>query len=138
MKVQKIITLLISMLVFSSCSEEDLTCKDFKEGTFEISYNQMPRGYDSTLIRKNNRQIEKIDGSVVYVVLDWIDECSYTAKYDESKTEKKLLNYVKEQNDNKGIVVSKVKIEGRCFYFKSVYSSKEGEDVINTGRICKK
>lgn len=134
---KNVFILLLLVLMFSSCSQEDLTCKDFKEGTFSMTLDQLGIN-SSTITRKNNRQVEKVDGSVFYALLDWIDECSYIVKYDESKTEKKILDYVKEQNDNKGIVVSKLKIEGKCFYFKAVYSPKEGEDVINTGRICKK
>ncbi len=136
MKTYKYLYILL-LLLFASCAEENLTCEDFKEGIFYAYYDQLPEEKENVITRKNNRQVEKSKENIIYVKLDWIDDCSYTAKFDELKTNKKTLNFAKKLNDNQGVVVTKVAIKGRCFYDNATLTNKEGQESVSTGRICK-
>jgi hypothetical protein len=47
-----------------------------------------------------------------------------------------LTEYQKFLNDNNGVLNKLIKIEGKCFYFKSTLSVN-GETQQMTGKICK-
>ncbi|WP_179008492.1 hypothetical protein [Winogradskyella forsetii] len=137
-------TLLLTLLLIGINSfAQELTCLDFKNGNFYVpADNETVLTY--RIIRNENEQREIVEdpentlgmdfNKSPYEKIEWIDDCTYRVKYDESKME--LSEYQKFVNDNNGILTEMVKIEGRCFYFKATLDVK-GEIEVMNGKICK-
>ncbi|MGJ8592893.1 MAG: hypothetical protein ACSHXF_10115 [Aquaticitalea sp.] len=124
---------------------QNLTCEDFRNGTFSASVdNAMNIEYE--IIRNGNIQIEtllKIPQEILdsgfptdskKVKIEWLTECSYILKADDSDGE--LYEFAKILNDSGGVLTELVKIEGNCFHYKSTVSI-EDEVFISYGKICK-
>ncbi len=131
--------LFIVLLIGLTTSAQELTCADFKVGTFYIptsdemkkytvssndSINKMTAERDLSInryivVREKNTQTEWKNGInndiPEYEILEWIDDCTYRLTYDESKAE--LDEGKKWVNENNGIVVSKLKIDGKCLFY---------------------
>ncbi|MFX0558693.1 hypothetical protein ACOCEA_17985, partial [Maribacter sp. CXY002] len=159
MRKPNLIILFVLLYSFAGCSQ-NLECKDFKKGNFYIPnkmddlneftvsfkdsvYQFMPE-IDSTItrtvqVRSENTQIEWANGidqgKPKYELIEWIDDCTYRLKYDESNQE--LDETEKWINDNNGIVVSKIRIENNCMLFNAVLTSNEGQVISQKGLICK-
>ncbi len=133
--------LILLLFVFTSCAQE-VTCVDFKNGEFYVPADEeTPFSYK--IIRSGNKQIEVLQdpenkigddfNKKAFEIIEWIDDCTYRLKYDESK-----MNLTKNQqfiNDNNGILTELIKIEGTCFYYKSTLKVK-GEEQRIDGKIC--
>ncbi|MGZ0016947.1 hypothetical protein [Yeosuana sp. AK3] len=135
--------ILTTLLIGLTSSAQELTCSDFKNGNFYVpADNETILGYK--IIRNGNQQTEIVEdpenilgtnfNKTAYEIVEWIDDCSYRLKYDESKME--LTEYQKFLNDNNGVLNELVKIEGKCFYFKSTLNVN-GETQFMNGKICK-
>lgn len=134
MSLKKLLSVLIFFIGVISYSQ-NLTCKDFKEGKFYIP-NKENDSIKFNIIREGNTQIEiNLSGKKTYTLIEWTDECTYKIKMDESKTE--LDESQQFVNDNGGLLVEKLKIEGKCLYYKSSLSIG-GEEMRVDGKICKK
>ena len=141
---KKIIFLSLSLIGFYSFSQE-LSCKDFKEGTF-FSKMTDPVNVEYKIVRLANTQTEfpgelpdelkGTDFSMApqYAIIEWVDDCTYILKYDESKTE--LTEIQKMVNKLGGFINEMVKIEDGCFYYKSTLKFEEGEKSLE-GKFCK-
>ena len=132
----KLIVLFLIFIV-SSC-QKDLSCSDFKEGTFSMR----TKNRNFTIVRKGNIQIEfkkgiksKINTESIRLILDWVDDCSYRLKFDESKMI--LKDHEKYLNDNDGILVEIIRIKGNCMDYNSKMITKEGKTIEQKGSICK-
>jgi hypothetical protein len=129
---KKIILLLIITLSLSSCAQ-NLKCADFKDGEFIIESSVR----DNRIIkvtRNGNNQIEFVNGETTrYEIIEWIDDCSYKLIYDKSKMD--LNDIQKYTNLNGGVIVTKLKIEGDCLYYKATFQF-EGEVQRLDGKIC--
>ncbi|MFC0605375.1 hypothetical protein [Winogradskyella pulchriflava] len=124
---------------------QELTCEDFKEGTFKTEVSE-PIKIKWEIIRTQNEQTEIIKeipeeykdlgypSDPHYVKIEWIDDCSYRATYDDSKS--KLTESQKFINSIGGITTEVIKIEGNCFYYKSIMKVEEHEQVME-GKMCK-
>ena len=142
MQKTKILFLTIILIGLNSCAQE-LTCLDFKNGNFYVPADQETL-LTYKLIRNGNQQTEIIEdpentlgkdsNKTAYEIIEWIDDCTYRLKYDESKME--LSEYQKFLNHNNGVLNELVKIEGKCFYFKSTLNVN-GEIQVMNGKICK-
>ena len=133
------------ILIGINCFGQELTCEDFKEGTFKIEVSE-PVKIEWKIIRKGNEQTEiitEIPGEYkdlgyptdpLYVKIEWIDDCSYRATYDESKSE--LTESQLFINSVGGITAEMIRIEGNCFYYKSTMKVGKEEQVIE-GKMCK-
>lgn len=142
--IKKTTFLLFSVLLIGlTTSAQELTCSDFKNGNFFVpADNQTILAYK--IIRNGNQQTEIVEdpenilgtdfNKTAYEIIEWIDDCTYRLKYDESKME--LSEYEKFLNDNNGVLNEMVKIEGKCFYFKSTLNVN-GKTQSMTGKICK-
>jgi len=135
----------IFLLIGLKINAQELTCEDFKEGTFNTTVLE-PVKLDWKIVRIGNEQTETIKEipeeykdlgyptDPHYVNIEWIDDCSYRATYDDSKSEltesQKLINSVG------GITTELIKIEGNCFYYKSTLKFGEEEQVME-GKMCK-
>ena len=132
--------LICSVLLFLGIkmNAQELTCADFKIGTFSIPatkgwynytviekdsvYNFTPEIDKSVkqfiVVRKKNSQIEWKNnvgnGDPLYEIIEWIDDCSYRLTYDSTKVQ--LDDYKKWINQNNGIVVTTTKIENKILY----------------------
>lgn len=158
MKKTKLLIITLLLIDLYSCNQE-LTCDDFKTGQFYIpetkemskfsvtendSITEYMDKRDSSIkkyivIRKKNTQIEWKNGigkgKPLYVVIEWIDKCTYRLTYDSSKSE--LDEEKKWVNANNGIVVSKRKIKNKCLYYTATMTTKEGKKIAKNGIICK-
>lgn len=124
---------------------QELTCDDFKEGTFKGTVLE-PVKLVWKIIRRGNEQTETINEpsseykdllestSPHYVKIEWIDDCSYRTTYDDSKSA--LTEGEKFINSVGGITTEMIKIEGTCYYYKSTIKVGEQKKVIE-GKMCK-
>lgn len=116
----KIFLLIIILIGLNSCAQ-DLTCSDFKNGTFIIP-NKSGELLNHKLVRNENSQMEFYNSienkKINYGTIEWINDCSYRLKFDETKMD--LTDDLKYINKNGGIITEMIKIEGKCFYYKSV------------------
>ena len=152
-------SILLALFITLSSFAQDLTCADFKIGQFYIpetkemakytivendSISEMTPERDSSIqkyivIREKNTQTEWKNGignrKPEYEILEWIDDCTYRLTYDASKSE--LDAEKKWINENKGIVVSKTKIENNCLYYTATMTTNEGQTISQDGIICK-
>tara|TARA_R100000935_G_C2839739_1_gene170265 strand:+ start:88 stop:519 length:432 start_codon:yes stop_codon:yes gene_type:complete len=139
----KILVIFLTLITFKIHSQE-MTCEDFKSGTFIIPISEnMPLPYIIT--REDNKQIEILEDpndilspdfqKEQFVIIEWIDECNYISKYDESKMD--MTEFHKLVNDNGGVLNKLIKIEDNCFYLKSsltINGKTEYLDIV----MCKK
>ncbi|MFY0632074.1 MAG: hypothetical protein JXR05_17070 [Flavobacteriaceae bacterium] len=157
---RKYCLLVLGILMFPfALLAQDLTCDDFKTGTFYIlsteqlekitvvsndSINEIniPRDKKiekAIIIRKKKTQIEWKNGlnkgKPDYIVIEWIDDCTYRSTYDSSKMD--LDEDKRWFNKNNGIIVSKVKIEGRCMLYKATMTTTDGQKISQNGKLCK-
>jgi hypothetical protein len=140
---------LLFILSSTSLFSQKLTCKDFKTGTFYIQKDSISP-FDYKILRFKNHQIEtvsnlhEIDPKLLekfpelkgkfYENITWVDDCSFKLKFDGSKM--KLTDSMKEMNHNGGLLIEKIKIEGKCFYYKSSMTIKNEVQSVY-GKICK-
>ncbi|MEH6657048.1 hypothetical protein [Leeuwenhoekiella marinoflava] len=148
----------IVFLIVMKINAQDLTCADFKTGTFYIPTSSEMKNYtitsndsiskistprDSTInryivIRENTSQIEWNNGIgngiPTYVNIEWIDDCTYRLTYDTSKGS--INQRTKWANENNGIVVSKTKIEGKCMFYEATMTTNDGRKISQEGVIC--
>jgi len=130
---KKHLFLFIVVIGMNSCAQ-DLNCSDFKEGEFKIA-SSVRENRIINVVRKGNSQIETVNGEPTrYGILEWIDDCSYKLIYDETKME--LSDVQKYTNLNGGIIVTKLKIENNCLFYKATFLF-EGEQQRLDGKICK-
>ena len=156
MKKTKLLLLTIILIGFNSCAQ-DLTCVDFRTGKFYIPASdemknytvvssdsikkvvneEQPKFMNYTIIREKNTQIEWAEGLNIgipdYEKIEWISDCSYRLTYDALKTE--LDDRQKWINENNGIIVSKIKIEGRCMLYKATMTTIDGTETSQNGKI---
>ena len=120
----------------NSCAQ-NLTCADFKEGTFIVP-GEVKEDIPYKIVRNGNFQTEIVSDpeykQTSYILLDWIDDCSYKSTYDVTKME--LTDYQKFINKNGGILTELIKIDGKCFYFKSTLKA-DGKTERIDGKLCK-
>ncbi len=134
---KKKIIFIVILLTAIGLKAQSLSCSDFKNGTFIVPKvsEDLP---DYKLIRNGNSQMEIIEMSGqtlnLYGILEWINECSYKLTYDGSKM--KLPEELQFINDNGGIICEMIKIENKCFYYKSVLiiDGKEAHRI--DGKYC--
>ncbi|WP_417237467.1 hypothetical protein [Bizionia paragorgiae] len=154
-------TILITIFLITviKTNAQELTCEDFKIGKFYIPQTQEISKYtievsDSIIemtdkrdlsikkwivVREKNTQTEWKNGIgngiPEHEVIEWIDDCTYRLTYDSSKME--LSENKKWVNENKGIVITKTKIEYNCLYYKATMTTNEGQKISQNGIICK-
>ena len=136
MKKANFTILILLILSFFSCTE-DLTCKDFKEGTFYIN-RATSKADVYIVVRKGNSQIEYRDKIVeengLASKIEWIDECSYRLFFDEEKSE--LTDSQKSLNENNGLVIEMTRFSGKCVYYKATLTKLNGESISRNMSMC--
>jgi len=133
----------MTMFVGLSASSQELTCADFREGSFYVPADDETL-LSYTITRTGTRQIETVEdpnnllgadfNKTAYAVIEWIDACTYRLTYDGKQMA--LSDYQKDINQKNGFLVSLEIIEGPCFYFKSILSDQDQEQIIK-GKLCK-
>lgn len=141
---KKLILIILTCISFLSYGQ-DLTCEDFKEGTF-LAEITVPIKFQWKIIREGNSQTEvflelpeELKGTDYptnpkYGILEWIDDCTYKLTYDESKSD--LTDSQKLVNNLGGLINKFIKVEGNCFYYKSTLKYDGGEQTMD-GKYCK-
>ncbi|MBC7524695.1 MAG: hypothetical protein H7239_09680 [Flavobacterium sp.] len=133
---KKILIALFLLLSLNFYSQE-LTCEDFKIGTFLIKIDTEKEPYRITryenyqveFVKKNDNENIEFTNSV-----EWIDDCTYRLKYDEKKMS--LNAFQKSINENNGVLVKMRKIKGKYLYFDS-FIPVDGKIIKVSGKICK-
>ncbi|WP_109098296.1 hypothetical protein [Aquimarina sp. AU58] len=134
---RKKLLLIGMMLIGLSSYAQSLKCEDFMNGEFYVPIEKdITKSFK--IKRNGNSQIEIVEHDGVekksYIIIEWIDECSYRLKYD--KTKMKFTESEKFINSHNGVFVEKIEIVGNCFLYKStmiIDGKKERKD----GKICK-
>tara|TARA_B100000780_G_scaffold271571_1_gene232637 strand:- start:726 stop:1205 length:480 start_codon:yes stop_codon:yes gene_type:complete len=158
MRKTKLLVITLSIIGLSSYAQK-LTCSDFKIGQFYIPETKEMEKYtivendsiseftperDSSIkkyivIREKNTQIEWKNGigngNPDYEIIEWIDDCTYRLTYDSSESE--LDEDKKWINESNGIVVSKIKIEKKCLFYRATMTTNQGKKISQDGIICK-
>jgi len=136
--------LIILILLGVHSYGQELTCKDFKEGTF-IGISTNPTLGKWKVIRENNMQkdfdfevpdvLKEVGFNLEpkYAIIEWIDDCTCILKYDSSKAE--LDDMQKFVNSIGGFYYEMLKIENGCFYYKSTLKF-EGDEQSLEGKFC--
>ncbi|MGM5470453.1 hypothetical protein ACS386_09255 [Flavobacteriaceae bacterium LMO-SS05] len=138
--------LIIFGLIGINTFGQELSCNDFKNGIFKTIIEE-PMRIEIQLVREGDSQIEKIVNAPQelidmgyptdkknYGTIQWIDDCSYILIYDETNTE--LTESQKLVNNGGGLLTEFVKIEGKCFYYKSSIKNDPNGLVVE-GKYCK-
>ena len=138
--------IVLSFFLTSLCSfGQDLSCEDFKEGTFVAKMTE-PIQADWKIVREGNSQTEfpsKLPDELKetdfpmdpqHGIIEWIDDCTYRLTYDSTKSE--LTDMQKMVNSLGGFINEMIKIEGNCFYYKSTLKYEGGQQSIE-GKFCK-
>lgn len=136
--------IILSFLLFSLFSfSQNLKCNDFKTGTFYITLKKdLP--LKMKIIRELNFQKEIILNKedikneeiqpIVYETIEWIDECSFRLKFDETRMT--LSENEKYINANNGVLVQLNEINGRCCNYEvSLSDGNQTFKIQNT--VCK-
>ncbi|NNG10559.1 MAG: hypothetical protein HKM92_10325 [Arenibacter sp.] len=125
-------------------SGQELDCTAFANGTFVVQ-TKASSPVTWRLVREGNSQtgyMEEIPGAeqestapkIEYSKLEWINDCTFRLTYDEAKSE--LTPVQKFINEINGILMEVTKIEGNCFYYKSLMIVN-GREVIDNGKMYK-
>ena len=141
----KLITLSTLILCVFNSFGQDLTCSDFKEGTFFSNPREdMPIEYK--VIREGNSQIEIITADpqnllgedfakTQYQIVEWINDCTYRLTYDVTKMD--LTDYQKLINESGGPVTEITKIENDYYFYKSTLKIGDQTQTME-GKMCMK
>ena len=141
----KIVTTLSLLLLISfRASTQELGCKDFKEGVYYAEVLE-PVPIKWKITRRGNRQTEEVielpieakkagyPTNTQYEIIEWIDDCTYRLRYDETKF--KLSDTQRAINENGGALTHIVKVEGNCYYYVSTISIN-GSETSMEGKLC--
>jgi hypothetical protein len=117
-----------------------MSCLDFKTGTFYIEF----LGHTVKVIREADSQTEFFPDSKefensglrekTYEKIEWIDECSYRIKYDETKME--LTDSEKALNSENGILIEMKSVEDKCMAYDST-GTLNGKPFRVSLKMCK-
>ena len=141
---KKNLIILLTLIGINAFGQE-LTCVDFKTGTFNTSISE-PVQINWKIVREGNVQTEIMSELPIelkdsgystepqYAIINWLDDCTYRLTYDESKAE--LTKSQKWINSLGGVLTVLTKIEENCFYYKSTLKYEGGEQVTK-GKLCK-
>lgn len=123
---------------------QELDCSDLRNGIFFAEVNE-PFKAKWKITRTENQQIEEIieipkevkemgyPTDPHYELIEWIDNCSYILKYDESKSD--LTDSQKVINDNGGVLTTITEIDGNCYYYTSTLIINGTQQKMD-GKIC--
>lgn len=75
-KMKKII-LGISLILLTSCYNQEKNCADFKTGTYIFEQEIDGVKHSSTFIRKDSIEIETYNGKTDTASIRWINDCEY-------------------------------------------------------------
>ena len=136
--------LLILLFGYTSYSQE-VTCKDFKKGTFILTSDQLPE-LEWTIKRTKRKQKEfltkfpkgvdesKYDQRGTYGKLIWIGLCEYKLIYTQKR--EALSEFQLSVNENGGVTTTLLTAKGKCFRYASSFTAN-GLSLKGSGEICK-
>lgn len=153
-------TTLIVLLIGGFGTAQELTCNDFKKGTFYIpterkidtlyifrasenKLEKIPFENDSNMkqivvLRGGNSQTEWINavdnGEPTHEKIKWIDQCTYILTKDEEKHELDENDIFISQNG--GLLVEIIEIVGKCMKYKSSITTENGDKMYTIANIC--
>ena len=76
----KHITLLLSLIMFTSCYQIERNCSDYKTGTFKSTITIDSIDYVSTFKRFDDLQIETFENKTDSASVRWINDCEMIFK----------------------------------------------------------
>ncbi|WP_340067102.1 hypothetical protein [Ascidiimonas aurantiaca] len=141
------INILLFFLLLSLSSSiygQELDCSNFRDGVFYAEISK-PVIMKWKVTRKRYQQVEEVvelpevakeinfSTNSLHEIIEWIDDCTYRLKYDETKME--LSDTQKIINENGGVLTRIVRIEGKCHYYVSTLSIN-GEESSMEGKLC--
>lgn len=87
----KSIAALLSVLLLTSCYNQERNCKDFKTGKFTSETEIEGKKYTSTFERNDSIQIETYEGKIDTFKVRWTNDCEYIIQniHPKNREEKK-------------------------------------------------
>ena len=87
-------SLLILILLFSSCYQIERNCNDYRTGTFESLIIINEAEYTSRFTRTNEIQIEYFEGKIDSANVRWINDCEviFSTINPKNRAEKKDIH----------------------------------------------
>lgn len=87
----KSIAALLSVLLLTSCYNQERNCKDFKMGKFTSETEIEGKKYTSTFERNDSIQIETYEGKIDTFKVRWTNDCEYIIQniHPKNREEKK-------------------------------------------------
>lgn len=87
----KSIAALLSVLLLTSCYNQERNCKDFKTGKFTSETEIEGKKYTSTFERNDSIQIETFEGKIDTFKVRWTNDCEYIIQnmHPKNREEKK-------------------------------------------------
>jgi len=87
----KKLSLLLILLITTSCYNVERNCVDFKTGTFESTISIDDKEYISKFMRTNDLQIETFEGKTDSSSVRWINDCEVVFKtiHPKNRAERK-------------------------------------------------
>lgn len=90
----KTLSLLLTLLLLSSCYNVAHNCNDFKTGKFKFTQEINGKKKTSTFERTENLQIETFNGKTDTASVRWINNCEFVLEklHPKNRQEKKAIN----------------------------------------------
>lgn len=91
---QKYFYLLLILLSFSSCYEQERNCTNFRTGTFEFESYLDGELVKTSFTRNDSLEIDRFRGEIDTSSIRWINDCEYiiTNLHPEDRSEEKPLH----------------------------------------------
>lgn len=87
--------LLICLFLSSCLVKPERNCVDFKNGTFEFTYEKDGKPVVSKFVRNESIEIDYYENKIDTILIDWINDCEYIARNKNPRTlsEKKAIHF---------------------------------------------
>lgn len=83
---KKLALLLLSLLLFASCYQQERNCANFKTGTFKFEYQIDGVTKSTTFTRTDSLEIETFEGKTDTSSVRWINDCEYILQKINAKS----------------------------------------------------
>lgn len=142
--IKTILVLLILSCISTNVFGQEMDCNTLKEGVYYAEVLK-PFHIEWKVTRSGNQQIEEViklpdeakkagyPTTPQHEIIEWINDCTYLLKYDETKFE--LSTTQKAINENGGALNRIVKVEGDCHYYISTITIN-GRETSMEGKLC--
>ena len=117
--------IIIVSSLFASCLDKpERNCEDFKNGTFEFTYEKDGKPVVTKFVRNDSIQIDYYENKIDTILIDWINACEFVASNKNPRT----------LSEKKAIHFKILSTSGNSYTFESSMAVKNKKDDYNTFR----